>query len=306
MPPSDAVTRTGLVYGAVAYILWGLLPLYFLLLTPAGAVEIVAWRILWSLGFCAIALTLTRGWAELGALVRRPRILFTMALAGGLIYVNWQSYVFATTSGHVVEASLGYFINPVVTVFLGVIVLRERLRRLQWVAVGISIAAIAVLTAAYGAFPWIAILLAFSFGFYGLVKKQVGRHVDALAGLTLESAWLAPLAAVELVVLGTAGVGGGLTFAAHGVGHALLLVVAGPVTAVPLLLYAASARRLGLVQLGLIQFLTPILQFIVGVAVLHERMETARWAGFGLVWIAVALLVGDLVLVGRRRTVTTP
>jgi chloramphenicol-sensitive protein RarD len=290
-------TRSGLLFGVGAYLIWGLLPLYFLILAPAGAFEIVAWRVLWSLGFCALALWLTRGWGRLAALARRPRILFTLAGAGVLIFVNWQTYVYATTSGHVVEASLGYFINPIVTVFLGVIVLRERLRRLQWVAVGVSIIAVIVLTFAYGAFPWIALTLAFSFGLYGFTKKQVGGEVDALSGLAIESTWLVPIAVAELVLVGASS---GIVFGTAGVWNTVLLVLAGVVTAVPLLLFAASARRLPLVYIGLLQYLTPIMQFIIGVLVEHERMEPARWVGFVVIWVALVMLTVDLICVSRR------
>lgn len=290
--------RSGLLFGVVAYLLWGLLPLYFIVLAPTGPFEIVAWRIVWSLGFCVIALSLTRGWQRLIALVKRPRILFTMAGAGALIFINWQTYVYATTSGQVVEAALGYFINPIVTVFLGVIVLREKLRRLQWTAVGISIGAVVVLTFAYGAFPWTALTLAFSFGLYGFVKKQVGGEVDALSGLALESAWLVPVAVAELVFVGLTS---GITFGHVSTWNTVLLILAGVVTAVPLLLFAASARRLPLVYIGLVQYVTPIMQFLVGVLIEHEAMDAARWTGFVIIWIALILLTLDLVRATRRR-----
>jgi chloramphenicol-sensitive protein RarD len=293
---SSAPLRSGLIFGLVAYLLWGLFPLYFVLLEPTGAFEIVAWRVLWTLGFCVIALSLMRGWAPLLALVRRPRILFTMAGAGVLIFLNWLIYVYATTSGHVVEAALGYFINPVVTVFLGVLVLRERLRPLQWAAVGVSVVAVLVLTFAHGAFPWIALSLAFSFGLYGFVKKRVGGEVDALSGLALESAWLAPVGVVVLLVVGATS---GITFGHVSVWNTVLLVLAGVVTAVPLLLFAASARRLPLAYIGLVQYVTPVMQFIVGVVFLHEAMSAARWVGFIVIWCALVLLTVDLVRTGR-------
>jgi chloramphenicol-sensitive protein RarD len=295
---NPAPLRAGLIYGVIAYGLWGLLPLYFLLLAPTGPFEIVAWRIIWSLGFCIIALSLTRGWPQLLALAKRPRILFTMAGAGALIFINWQTYVLATTSGEVVQAALGYFINPIVTVFLGVIVLREQLRRLQWVAVGVSVLAVVALTFAYGGFPWISLTLAFSFGLYGFVKKRVGGEVDALSGLTLESAWLAPVAVVELIVVG---ITSGVTFGHVSAWNTALLVAAGVVTAVPLLLFAASARRLPLVYLGLVQYVTPILQFVVGVVFEHEQMDAARWGGFVIIWCALILLTVDLVRTSRAR-----
>ncbi len=279
-----------------AYALWGVLPLYFLLLQPAGAFEIVAWRILFSLVFCAIIVTATRRWAALVALLRQPRIVFTMGLAAAFIYVNWQVYVFATLDGKVIEASLGYFINPIVTVLLGVIVLRERLRIAQWIAVGTSAVAVVVLSVNYGELPWISLVLAFSFGLYGLIKKRVGPAVDAVGGLTLETAWLVPVAVVQLAVVGT---GAGLTFGTVSLAHTLLLISAGVVTAVPLLLFAAAARRLPLVYLGLIQYLAPVLQFIVGAFVLGENMPPARWIGFGLVWIALVILSVDVVTSAR-------
>ncbi|GAA4177447.1 EamA family transporter RarD [Gryllotalpicola koreensis] len=303
--PQHTPTRSGLLFGIGAYVLWGLLPLYFILLAPTGPFEIVAWRIVFSLGFCAIALSLIGGWRRLGELARRPRILFTLAGAGVLIFINWQTYVYAATSGQVVQASLGYFINPIVTVFLGVLVLRERLRPLQWIAVGISVVAVVVLTFSYGAVPWIALTLAFSFGIYGFVKKQVGGEVDALSGLTLESAWLVPVAVGELIFVGATG---GIVLGTAGTGNVVLLVLAGVVTAVPLLLFAASARRLPLVYLGLLQYLAPILQFAVGVFFEHEQMEPGRWVGFAVIWIALVLLTVDLLRASRRsrRAVTRP
>ncbi|WP_431221469.1 EamA family transporter RarD [Leifsonia xyli] len=272
-------------------------PLYFLALAPAGAWEIVAWRIIFSLGFCAIALTVTRTWRQFGALMADTRVLFTMGLAGLFIYVNWQTYVLATVSGHVVEASLGYFINPIVTVFLGVLVQRERLRIAQWVAVGVSIVAVIVLAVGYGSVPWIALILAFSFGLYGLIKKRVGGRVDALSGLTLETLWLAPVAVVQLVIVG---VTAGLTLGSAGLWHTVLLVGAGVITAVPLLFFAAASRRLPLVIMGFIQYFAPIIQFVVGVAVLHEAMPPERWLGFAIVWLALIILSVDMIVAARQ------
>ncbi len=289
--------RAGFAFAFAAYGLWGILPLYFLALAPTGPFEIVAWRVLLSLVFCALLLTVARTWRPLLALARDRRVLLTMGAAGALIYVNWQTYVYATATGQVVEASLGYFINPIVTVFLGVLVLRERLRPLQWIAVGISFAAVLVLTVAHGGLPWIALALAFSFGCYGLIKKRVGDRVDAVAGLTLETAWLTPVAIVQLVVVAATS---GLTLGAAGPAHAVLLLCAGAVTAVPLLAFAAGARRLPLVSMGFIQYLAPVIQFIVGVAVLGEPMPAERWVGFALVWLAIALLLADLARAAGR------
>ncbi|MEO6200204.1 MAG: EamA family transporter RarD [Cryobacterium sp.] len=287
---------TGLLFAVLAYSLWGLLPLYFILLVPTSALEIVAWRVLFSLVFCAFIIAVTRKWRSFAAVLRRPRVVWTMGLAGLLIFINWQMYVFAALSGHVVEAALGYFINPIVTVLLGVLVLRERLRGIQWVAVGISLLAVVVLTIGYGSLPWISLVLAFSFGFYGLIKKRVGGAVDAVAGLTIETIWLAPIAVIQLIVVGALS---GLTFGTISPWHTLGLLGTGVVTAVPLLFFAAAARRLPLSFLGLIQYFAPVLQFLVGVFVLHEPMPPERWVGFGLVWVALLILTVDMVSTGR-------
>ncbi len=287
---------TGLAYAITAYGLWGFLPGYFLLLAPASPWEIVAFRILMSLGFCAVLLTVTRGWRGFLGLSRQWRVLGMMALAGVLIYVNWQVFVLATLGGHVVEGSLGYFINPIITVALGVIVLRERLRPLQWAAVGVSLVAIVVIAVGYGAFPWIALALALSFGFYGFIKKRVGAQVDAVSGLTLETAWLTPVAVVQLVVVGATV---GLGFGSAGPVHVALMIATGVITATPLLLFAAAARRLPLVALGLTQYLAPVLQFLTGVFLLHEPMPVGRWIGFCLVWLALVLLTVDMVRAAR-------
>jgi chloramphenicol-sensitive protein RarD len=294
--PPRASQGAGLTYGIAAYGLWGFLPGYFLLLEPASPWEIVAFRVLMSLGFCALLLTVTRGWRGFIGLARQPRVLFTMALAGALIYVNWQVFVLATLSGHVVESALGYFINPVITVALGVVLLRERLRPLQWIAVGVSVVAILVIAVGYGSFPWIALALAFSFGFYGFIKKRVGAQVDAVSGLTLETAWLTPVAIVQLVITGATV---GLSFGNAGPVHVVLMIATGVITAVPLLLFAAAARRLPLVALGLTQYLAPVLQFLTGVLLLHEPMPTGRWIGFCLVWLALVLLTVDMIRAAR-------
>ncbi|QEO10770.1 EamA family transporter RarD [Protaetiibacter larvae] len=286
----------GLVFSISAYGVWGFLPGFFLLLAPASPWEIVAFRILMSLVFCAILLTVTRGWRAFLELARQPRVLGAMALAGVLIYINWQVFVLATLGGHVVEGSLGYFINPVITVALGVVLLRERLRPLQWVAVGVSVIAILVIALGYGAFPWIALALALSFGFYGFIKKRVGGQVDAVSGLTLETVWLTPVAIVQLVVTG---VTVGLTFGTVSPVHTLLMVATGVITATPLLLFAAAARRLPLVALGLTQYLAPILQFLTGVFLLNEPMPLGRWIGFALVWLSLVLLTVDMVRAAR-------
>ncbi|MET0955959.1 MAG: EamA family transporter RarD [Cryobacterium sp.] len=303
--PARSAASTGLIYAICSYGIWGFLPLYFLLLKPTGAFEIVAWRVLFSLVFCAVLIGATRAWRPLVAALRRPRVVWTMGLAGLLIYINWQTFILAALSGHVVETALGYFINPIITVLLGVLVLRERLRAAQWAAVVISFVAVIVLSVGYGTVPWISLILAFSFGFYGLIKKRVGGHLDALSGLTLETMWLAPIAIIQLVVVSLLT---GLTFGTVSPVHSLALVGSGVLTAVPLLFFAAASRRLPLTTLGLVQYLAPVLQLIVGVAVLHEPMPPERWLGFGLVWLALIVLTTDMIVHGRaqRRSFITP
>jgi chloramphenicol-sensitive protein RarD len=289
-------TAVGITFAIGAYGLWGFLPLYFSVLAPAGAVEIVAWRVLLSLVFCALLLTVTRGWGALLVVVRDRRTMLIMGAAGVFILINWAVYVFATLTDHVVEASLGYFTNPIVTVLLGVFVLREKLRPLQWAAIAISAIAVLVLAVNYGQFPWIALALAFSFGLYGFIKKQVGDRVDAISGLTIETAWLAPLAGVAVGILAA---NGELVMGSQSVVHTFLLLAAGVVTAVPLLLFAAAARRLPLVYLGFTQYLTPVIQFLIGVFLFHEDMPLVRWLGFALVWAALIVLTIDM-LRGNR------
>ncbi|WP_298944405.1 EamA family transporter RarD [uncultured Microbacterium sp.] len=289
--------RLGGVYAFVAYFLWGFMPLYFLTLAPTGPWEVVSWRILFSLAFCAILLTVTRTWSNLIAILRDRRLVFWTIIAGLLIYVNWQVFLISTLTGHVIEGSLGYFINPIVTVLLGVLVLKERLRVAQWVAIGIAALAVMVIVVGYGAFPWIALTLAASFGTYGLVKKQIGPQVDAVSGLTLESLWLAPIAGIQLVVVGATT---GLTIGTLGLGHTTLLLLAGVVTAIPLLLFAAGARRAPLSVIGLLQFVAPILQFITGAWLLQEPMPLERWMGFALVWVALIILTVDSLRAARK------
>jgi chloramphenicol-sensitive protein RarD len=293
-----AARTAGVAYAGSAYLLWGVLPLYFLLLVPTGPWEVVAWRVLLSLVFCLLLLTVTRGWAAFRAIVRQPRLLGWTALAGLLIYVNWQVFVIGALADRVVETSLGYFINPITTVLLGVFVLKERIRRLQWAAIAIAAAAVVVIVVAYQEFPWIAVTLTASFGLYGLIKKKIGPAVDAVSGLTLESFWLIPIAVVQLVIVAQTPTG--ITMGANGGGHAVMLALAGVVTAVPLLLFAAGTRRVNLTVIGMLQFVTPVMQFIIGVAVLHEPMPPERWAGFIIVWIAIVVFVVDLLLAARR------
>jgi len=280
--------RSGLVFGVSAYLLWGLFPLYWPLLEPAAPVEILAHRITWSLVFVAGLLALTAGFGWVRGLGRRRAGMLTLAAV--LVTINWGTYIYGVNSEHVVETSLGYFINPLVTVALAVTVLGERLTKLQGVAVVIAAAAVVVLTIDYGRPPWIALILACSFGLYGLIKKRVG--VDGLQSLGFETGFLAPLAIAYLLVIGANGSG---TFTSEGSGHAALLALGGVFTAVPLMLFGAAAIRIPLTQLGLIQYLAPTLQFAIGVLIYSEPMPASRLAGFALVWVALGVFTWDAI-----------
>lgn len=295
----DKETTAGIAFGIGAYGLWGLLPLYFFALQPAGAVEIVANRVVWSLIFCVLLITVTRSWRALAGAFRDRSIFATLAIAAVLIAVNWLTYTYGVTTNQAVEASLGYFINPLVSVLLGVFVLKEKLRPLQWAAVGIGFVAVGVLTVSYGKLPWIALTLAVSFGLYGFVKKRVGPKVDSVTSLSVETMVLAPLAAATMVWLGVSGTA---TLASEGPGHFWLLLASGVITAVPLLFFGASARRLPMTTIGLLQYFAPVLQFVVALVVFQEAMTIDRWIGFGVVWLALLVLTVDMLRATRKNS----
>ena len=295
--PDEKPSGSGLLFGIGAYSIWGVLPLYFLLLEPAGPVEIVAARVVFSLVFCVALLTVMRSWGLALTAVKDRRAVATLTAAALLIAVNWLVFAWAVLNGHAVEAALGYFINPLISVLLGVLVLKERLRPLQWTAMGVGFIAVLVLTFGYGTVPWVALALAFSFGLYGLVKKNIGGKVDAVSSLTIETAVLTPVAAVVLVVLAATGTG---TLLTEGPAHFWLLAASGIATAVPLVFFGAAARRLPLSTVGLLQYLAPVLQFTLALLVFKEAMPAERWAGFGLVWLALLLLSIDMLGSPRR------
>ena len=299
--PGSPGRRGGLPAGIAAYLLWGGLPLYFPLLAPSDPVEIIAHRVVWSLLFCLVLLQLTGGWQAFAAILRDRALVLRLTVAAVLLAVNWLVFVHGVTTGHVVDAALGYFINPLVTIALAVLVLGERLRTVQWVAVACGAAAVVVLTVGYGRLPWIALVLATSFGVYGLIKSRVGARVAALPGLAAETAVLTPVAIGYLVWLHATGVG---TFGTDV--HGLALVGTGVLTAVPLLLFNSAARRLPLTTVGLLQYLAPVLQLAIGVLVRGEQMPPARWWGFGLVWVALAVLTVDGLRHSRRPTPAAP
>jgi chloramphenicol-sensitive protein RarD len=286
--------RRGIALGVAAYLLWGVFPAFFHLLGAAAPTEILAHRVLWTLVLMAVILSVVRGWGALRSLP--PRVWAMITAAAALIAVNWGLFIYATTVGHVVEVALGYYIGPLVSVLIGVVVLREQLRLLQWVAVGIATVAVLVIAVGDHRVPWLGLGLAVSFATYGLIKKTV--PLPATASLTAEGVVLAPLAAAYLVFLQLAGTA---TLTGHGAGHVALLVLTGPVTAVPLLLFGAAARRIPLTTLGTLQYLAPTLQFLLGVVVYGEVMPAERWVGFGLVWVALVVFTVDLVRSRPRR-----
>jgi chloramphenicol-sensitive protein RarD len=287
--------RRGYLYGLGAYLLWGFFPLYFQLLRPAGAVEILAHRVTWSVLFVAAVLAVARRWPFLRELVRQPRALRGIAVAAGLIAVNWGTYIYGVNSNRVVETALGYFITPLVTVLLGVTVLSERLRRAQWLALAIGGLAVVVLTVDYGRLPYIALGLALSFGTYSLVKKRLA--LPPADGLFVESTVLLLPALAYVCWLTWSGVG---QFGRISAFHTVLMVLSGAATAVPLLLFAAATNRVPLTGMGILQYVAPVLQLACGVLILGEPMPPARLAGFGLVWLALIIFTVDGLHHARR------
>lgn len=279
---------TGLILGVTGYLLWGLFPLYFMLLDIVPPIEVVAHRIIWSLVFVVIIVLLGRQWRVFVRAFSR-RTVTMLGTAAVFLAINWLVYVYAVSTDQVLQASLGYFVNPLVSVALGVVILKEKLRTAQWAAVGIAIVAVMVLTVAYGELPWIALTLGFSFGIYGLLKKYA--NLPSIHSLGIETAVLFPIA---LGIFAIAFTRGDNSFAADGPGITALLILLGPVTAVPLLAFGGAAIRIPLSTLGLLQYITPIGQFLLGIFVFHELMSTGRWIGFILVWTALVVFSVDM------------
>lgn len=283
--PTTSLDRRGLGFGLGAYLIWGFLPLYFLLLAGVTAGEIVADRVVWSLVLLIGILAIAGRFGKLMAVLRNPRTLGLLTISAALISVNWLIYIWAVQNGHVLAASLGYFLNPLVNVLLGVVVLSERLKRMQLAAVALAAAGVAVLASGAGTGLWISLSLAFSFGLYGLVRKIA--PVESLEGLTVETALLTPFALAYMAWLAS---NDALVFG-DAPGLTALLVLAGAVTAVPLLLFAGAARRLPYSTLGLLQYLAPTLQFLLAITVFGEAMTTAHIVCFALIWSGLALYV---------------
>jgi len=283
----------GLLFGVGSYVLWGLFPLYWPLLKPASPLEIVSHRAVWTLIFCLIVLALAKQLHSTIAIVKRPKMMAGLFLSTILVSINWLTYIWATNNGHVVEAALGYYINPLIIIAFGVLLLREKMRPLQWLAVGIAAVGVAILTFDYGRLPWVAISLALSWGTYGLVKKKL--DLGALNGLAIETLISFIPYVGYLIYLGNQGTG---QFG-QSPGLTILLISAGAVTAIPLLLFNGSTTRLPYSTIGLLQYITPTIQFSIGVWVRHEDMPAARWIGFLVIWLALAALAADLVRSSR-------
>lgn len=290
-PVSSEETRKGIIFGFLAYGSWGILPIYFRALDAASPIEILAQRILWSTIFCLGFWLWKRNFSWLRDLFGRPHQLILLALSGYILATNWGVYIYAVDSGNVLESSLGYFINPLMLVLVGVIVLNERLSALQWAAVAMGAMAVLIISIDYGRLPWIALTLATSFTIYGFIKKQVGGNVGAVQTMTIETLALVPIAIGMLIWIQTGT--DKLTFSTEGWQHMVLMILLGLATMAPLIWFAAAASRLPLVMMGMLQFLAPVGQFLTGVFIFHEAVPTARWIGFGFVWVALILLTFD-------------
>lgn len=287
----------GLFLGLGAYLIWGSFPLIISMLGFASPFEVVVWRIVFGCVAALLLITAMRGWRSLLETLRKPKQLLWIGIASVFIMINWQVYVIGVASHQVVETSLGYFINPLVTIVLAVLALGEKLRPIQWLAVGLGLLAVTVLTVDYGRLPWIAISLAISFGIYGLAKNKLGGKVSAVNSFALESGMLLPVAIIQGFVVASVAP---LSFGAAGFWPTAGLIFFGFMTAIPLIMFGAAARHLPLSHIGFMQYLTPILQFSIGVLVFHEAMPAARWIGFGLVWLGLATLSFDLIRQQRR------
>ena len=285
----------GLAYAFAAYGLWGLAPLYWPLLAPASAVEILAHRMTWSLIFLAILNGVRKNWSEIVAVMRNPRSLRLLAIASVLITINWGLYIWSVVNDHVIDAAFGYFINPLINVAFGVIIFREHLRKAQWLAVAVAAVGVLFLTVDAGRLPWIGLVLGVTFSAYGMVKKKA--DVDAVESLTVETILLLPFSLSYLVWLA---VQGDLALGHHGVWQSVWTLMAGVVTAVPLLAFGAAAVRIPYSTMGLVQYCSPTLQFLIGLVVYHEVMTHGRWIGFIIVWVALAIFSIDAVRNGRN------
>jgi chloramphenicol-sensitive protein RarD len=292
----------GVILAVGAYLIWGSFPLFIDAASFASPFEVVVWRVVFGFVLAALIVTITRSWKPIIALVKKPKSLIWVFLAAVFIYANWQTYVIGVATGNVLETSLGYFINPLFTVLLGVLVLREKLRPLQWVALGIGLVAVIVVTFDFGRLPWIAFVLAGSFGMYSLAKNKMGSKVRAIHSFTIESGFLLPFAIIQLFIVGSFVQ---IQFGVVGVMGTSALIAFGFMTAVPLILFGAAASKIRLSSIGFIQYLTPVIQFLLGLFYFGEQMGPVRWAGFILVWIGLVVLTFDAYRDNRMRVSIT-
>ena len=290
---------TGLLFGVSAYLIWGSFPLIITASAFANPLETVVWRVVFGFLFAALLVSLTKAWRPIVELAKSPKKLGWIAVAALFIFINWETYVIAVVTGNTIESSLGYFINPLITILFAVVLLKEKLRRMQWVALGIGLIAVIVLTADYGRPPWFALILALSFAIYSLAKNKVGKSIPALQSFTLESAIVMPVALIQLAFVASTGP----LMLFTGAFETSVLIGFGVLTAIPLILFGAAASRIPLASIGFIQYLTPTLQFLTAYFILLEPMPPARWIGFGLVWISLAVLTFDVI---RNRRATIP
>ena len=290
---------TGLLFGVSAYLIWGSFPLIITASAFANPLETVVWRVVFGFLFAALLVSITKAWRPIIELARSPKKLGWIAVAALFIFINWETYVIAVVTGNTIESSLGYFINPLITILFAVVILKEKLRPMQWVALSIGLVAVIVLTVDYGRPPWFALILALSFAIYSLAKNKVGKSIPALQSFTLESAIVMPVALVQLAAV--ASMGPLMLFS--GVFETTVLIGFGILTAIPLILFGAAASRIPLASIGFIQYLTPSMQFLIAYFILLEPMPPARWIGFGLVWISLAVLTFDAI---RSRRATIP
>lgn len=291
----------GLLFGISAYLIWGSFPIIITAATFANPFEVVVWRVVFGFLFAALLLTIIRGWSEVLELVRNPKKLKWLFVAAIFIFINWETYVIAVSSQNTIESSLGYFINPLITILFAVVLLGEKLRPAQWAALSLGFIAVVILTFDYGRPPWFALILALSFAIYSLAKNKVGGKIGALQSFTIESALVMPIAIIQFAVVAASTpimlLSGPMEFT--------VLVGFGILTAVPLILFGAAASRIPLSSIGFIQYLTPTLQFLTAYFILQEPMPAVRWIGFGLVWVSLAVLTADAVRSGQRHKKAT-
>lgn len=288
--------RAGLGFGIGAYLLWGAFPLYFTLVAVVNPFEIVSWRVITTLVVCMLIVTISRRWQFVAQLLRQPKLVGLFAIASILLYCNWQLFVYGVVNDLILETALGYFINPLFTILFGVIFWREKLSKLQWIAVSIAGAGILFSAISYGRIPWIALGLAVSFGLYGVLHQRID-NVDGVTALTIETMVTFPIGIAQLFVVSSVA---GLSAFSHGTSVSILVMISGIATAVPLIFFGEAARRLPLTYIGFMQFLTPVIAFMFGYFVMHEELPVERWIGFIAVWIALMFLIGDMILRLRR------